>query len=81
MLELLGEEFTDGDRSDALNSMILLRSTFTQKRNRFRPYEADQLAVEARKLGRYSNEPVSRIAVMALERQITGNCDLLKEGE
>jgi hypothetical protein len=81
MLELLSDDFTDGDRTDAQNSLRLLRSAFTGRRQRFYQDEMQRLQVEARTLGHYSNENVSRVAVRALERQVTGVCDLLTEGE
>lgn len=82
MLALLDEEFTDQDRRDAFNSMILLRSTFKQNiTRRFNSDEVHRLAFDARQLGHYSNEFVSGVAVRALEKQVSGTCELLKRGE
>jgi hypothetical protein len=75
ILELQSEEFTDQDRVDGFNSVILLRSQFKEMRDRFDEWEASRLEAEARKVVRYSNEAVSRVAVRALERQVTGNCN------
>jgi hypothetical protein len=80
MLELLSDEFTEGDRIDAFNSMVVLRSTIKDRENGFKRWEFDRLASEARQIGHYTSDTVSRVAVRSLERQITDNCELLKEG-
>jgi hypothetical protein len=75
LMELDTDEFTDGDRLDAVNSVTLLKSQFERRDTRFDSSETSRLESHARILVGYKNERVSKVAVRALERQVTGICN------
>ncbi len=76
--ELDGDGFTDQDRMDGLNSVILIRPLTDKPDTRYSEYETGRLELEARIQVGYKNPRVSQIAIKALEKQVYGQCQTAK---
>lgn len=75
LLELMSDDFTNQDRTDAANSVIILGGQFSETRStRFHEVEVIRLEQLAREYIGYRDTDVSKVAVRALERRVTGQC-------
>ena len=80
LLELVPPEFSEGDRLDAVNSVILAKQLVPLELNEGLPgYELIRLERKVKTLVGFQSEKIGRVAIKAFEKRLIGHCSISNE--